>query len=175
MDFNEIAANAGPPVIFMLAVWFMTLTVRRIVEHLAPAVTRKGTWWTDVVLPTLPFALGAGFGIVMHKFPGLDKFPTWGTRALYGLVGGAMSGLLYRVVKALAKKKYGVELSMPPGAVSGATVTVTVPPSELPKIDVHYPPAPDSQVHEVHPPPPAALPKPVEEPDSQKPTDPGAA
>jgi hypothetical protein len=153
MDLNELAGQAGPPVIFMLAVWFLTLVVRRVMEHIWPRLANKGTWWSDIVLPSLPYALGVGFAVTMYKFPGLDKLPTAGTRALYGLVGGALSGLVYRIVKAVAKKKYGVELSMPPDAVAGAQVLVNVPENQLPKIEVHQAKTEDL-------------------PDSQKPTDP---
>ncbi len=163
MDLNELAGQAGPPIIFMLAVWFLTLLVRRVIEHVWPRLTNKGTWWSDIVLPCLPYALGAGFAIVMHKFPGLDGLPSWGTRALYGLVGGAMSGLVYRIVKSVAKKKYGVELSMPPGAVAGAQVLVNVPQNQLPKLDVHYPGKTENENLPVNN---------GETPDSQKPTDP---
>jgi len=164
MDLNELAGQAGPPVIFMLAVWFLTLLVRRVVEHAWPRLMNKGTWWTDIALPCLPYALGAGFAVVMYKFPGLDKLPSPGTRALYGLVGGAMSGLVYRIVKSVAKKRYGVELSMPPDAVAGAQVTVEVPKDQLPKIDVHYPSKTENEDL-----PPSNN---GELPDSQKPTDP---
>ena len=158
MDLNDIPEKLGPALIFMLAVWFLTLAVRRIIEHLWPKLVHRGTWWEDIALPTLPYALGASFAIVMHKFPGLEALPSWGTRALYGLVGGALSGLTYRIVKTIAKKKYGVELSMPPGAIAGASVVVDVPASQLPKIDVHYPGKTENE----------------NLPDSQKPTDPGS-
>lgn len=154
MDLNDVVSKGAPAFVFMLAVWFITLTVRHVMEKLFPSLTNKGTWWEDIILPTLPVALGMVMAIVMHKFPILSTLPTKGTRALYGIVGGAGSSLVYRIVKSIVKSKYGVDLSIPPGAIAGATVTVDVPKNDLPKIEAHY------QAEGEH------------LPDSQKPTDP---
>jgi len=112
----------------MLAIWFLTLGVRRVVEKSWPAVAAK-TFWKDVLLPLLPIALGAGFAVVMYKFPFLDKLPSPGTRAFYGCVAGGCSATLYRILKAVVKKTYGVELSVSPGPVAGT------PAVEVPKAD----------------------------------------
>jgi hypothetical protein len=154
MDLNDLFSKAGPALVFMLAVWFLTLLIRRVCERAFPGIAAKGTKWSDIVLPVLPLLLGTAFALVMKKFPILRDLPSTGTRAMYGFVAGAASGVVYRILKSIVKSKYGVELSIPPGAIQGAEVTITVPKSELPKIDVH-PAKPE-----------------VELPDSQKPTDP---
>lgn len=138
MDLNVIASSAGPPLVFMLAIWFLTLTVRRLVEMFLLKSAKEHTYWKNGVLPALPIALGAGFAAVMWKFPFLNTLPSMGTRAFYGCVGGGCSGVLYRIVKTIVKKQYGVEVSVYPTAIAG-TLEVKIPASELPKIDTHYP------------------------------------
>lgn len=135
MDLNVIASSAGPPIVFMLAIWFLTLGFRRVLEKTWPSITNK-TFWKEVFLPLMPPVLGAICAVVMYKFPFLDKLPSMGTRAFYGFVAGGCSGFLYRILKAVVKKTYGVELSTPPGAVAG-TVMVDIPKDQLAKIDIH--------------------------------------
>jgi hypothetical protein len=134
MDLNVIASSAGPPIVFMLAIWFFTLSVRRVVRHFFPRLDEKGTLWSELVLPILPIVLGGLFAVVMHKFPFLDKLPSWGTRAFYGCVAGGGSGVLYRVIRVVLKKKYGVHLSTPPGVVEG-TPAVEIPVDAPPAVD----------------------------------------
>jgi len=134
MDLNLIASASGPPIVFMLAIWFFTLSVRRVVEHFFPKLGGKGTLWSDLVLPILPIVLGGLFAVTMYKFPFLDKLPSWGTRAFYGCVAGGGSGVLYRVIRTILKKKYGVNLSSPPGVVDG-TPAVEIPADAPPTVD----------------------------------------
>ena len=133
MDLNLIASSAGPPIVFMLAMWFLTLAFRRVIEKTWPYVAPK-TYWKDVVLPVMPPALGAACAVAMHKFPFLDTLPSWGTRAFYGLVAGGCSGFLYRILKAVVKKTYGVNLSGHPGALE-QPAAVVIPENPVPVVE----------------------------------------
>jgi len=132
MDLNLLVSSAGPPVVFMLAIWFFTFGIRRVVEKTWPGVVTR-VMWQDVVLPMMPPLLGAFCAAVMYKFPFLDRLPTWGTRAFYGCVGGGGSGVLYRVIKALVKARYGVNLSMTPEASSGVPAVVIPKDAPIPE------------------------------------------
>jgi hypothetical protein len=49
-------------------------------------------------------------------------------------VAGGGSGVLYRVIRTILKKKYGVNLSSPPGVVDG-TPAVEIPADAPPTVD----------------------------------------
>lgn len=104
-----------PFAVFCLGVYFFTFILRRVAEA---SVKKLPTLhiWNEVVLPLLPPVFGGIAAVVMYKYPFLDKLPTWGTRAFFGVVGGGFSGLLYRAMKVLIKRQFGVDLSNPPPA-----------------------------------------------------------
>lgn len=121
--------------VFILGVFFATLVVRRIVENYLGFFAGRPQW-KKVWLPALPVIIGAVAAGVMHKYPFLDTLPTWGTRAIYGMVGGGLSSFAYKILQAIVQAKFGVKIgdSASPAALDQNIIETAPPPSPLPKI-----------------------------------------
>ena len=135
---SSLTATPGwffPLGVFMLGVFFATLLVRRFIEnYVATFATRNQ--WKKVWLPALPVLIGAVAAGVMHKYPFLDTLPTWGTRAVYGMVGGGLSSFAYKIFQAVVQAKFGVKIgdSSSPTALEQSAIETQPPPAPLPKV-----------------------------------------
>lgn len=102
-----------------LCVVIGTFFVRRIVETAipslqgakAPYASRVAAWWAEVLLPMVPVTLGVGLALGVSE---LSPEASKGVRAVYGLILGWSSSVVYKVVSQTLKAKTGVEL--PPSA-----------------------------------------------------------
>lgn len=91
-----------------LAIMAAVSMVRDVVEYLMqrsgidPA---KPLFWNEVVLPILPLLVGVAGIEVFKGFSYPEVLVTNSDRLVFGLVAGLLSGLVYRVVKALMYQK----------------------------------------------------------------------
>jgi hypothetical protein len=68
--------------------------------------------WTEVILPILPVILGVIFSYFARRYPFPDTFgASISGRIDFGLVGGLLSGLVYRVLRALLLQKVNSNVS----------------------------------------------------------------
>lgn len=95
-------------VLFSLAVtaliYFVRTTAEYVVANWKPAA-KQSKLWTDLLLPLLPVIVGPLTAVLVKTFPYPSGLTTTGSRFLFGLVAGLISGLLYRVVKSLLFSK----------------------------------------------------------------------
>jgi|HubBroStandDraft_5_1064220.scaffolds.fasta_scaffold99723_2 phosphoglycerol transferase MdoB-like AlkP superfamily enzyme len=95
-------------ILFGLAVAGVVYVVRILVEYfiqLAKRDPKTSKFWSELVLPILPVALGALAAVKFKSFPYPDGLVTRGDRIIFGLVAGLLSTLLYRIVKGLLSAK----------------------------------------------------------------------
>lgn len=152
--------------VFVLGVFFATLLVRRFVESYISILANRPQW-KKVWLPALPVFIGATAAGIMYSYPFLSTLPTWGTRAVYGMVGGGLSSFAYKVVTAVIQAKFGVRVSLTDAPeAEKSTPPVEIPHhGDMPKLHVPYPGQTENEGHSL---PDSGVPL----PDSQKPTDP---
>lgn len=108
-------------IIFSLGIVAMTTVFRTIAEYLlknVQVIAKESKLWNDLILPILPVVLGPVGAMLIKGYPYPEGIATSGAKFVFGLVAGLLSGLVYRVVKALFNQKLASVL--PPGA--------TVPP-----------------------------------------------
>lgn len=98
-------------VVFGLAVVAALFVFRRIVEYTLDIYfkvdkqSKLYKFWTELLLPTLPMLLGSGGAVLISTFPYPNDLTTVGSRFVFGLVAGLMSGLLYRIIKSTLVNK----------------------------------------------------------------------
>ena len=96
-------------VLFGLALAAITFVLRKFVEYFLdkPAVPANKTdkLWTELLLPIAPVINGGllSWGFASYPYP--EGFTSVGGRILFGIVAGLLSGLFYKVVKGMLKKK----------------------------------------------------------------------
>ena len=65
------------------------------------------SWWRELILPILPPLIGTAVVLLTGLVPsGLE---TTGAKVLFGLVGGLLSGVIYRSIKSMIKSKLSKE------------------------------------------------------------------
>lgn len=85
-------------VLFSLAIAGVTYPIRLLIEFIVPLKTVS--FWTDVVLPTLPIASGAIMAyFVSLPFP--EGITTTSAHVCWGLVAGMFSSIMFRITKAV--------------------------------------------------------------------------
>lgn len=122
----------GPHTLIFAAVcWIGTFFIRRVVEARWPwlrkaagALEGKATystptamWWNQVVLYTIPPALGAVVALLnVITLP--VSLQSTGSRVLFGVVIGFFSGYLFKIFKPLIVRIFGLKDSdLPAGSV----------------------------------------------------------
>lgn len=95
--------------LFALGIYFLTILIRRTVESIRPSV-REAKAWRDVLLPSLPVFLGVAVAAALPMYPYPEAINASATRLFYGLTVGGGSGWLYKVIKALVVKQWGVDI-----------------------------------------------------------------
>jgi hypothetical protein len=96
--------------LFALGIYFLTVLMRRTVEAARPSL-RDSKVWRDVLLPSLPVLLGLLVAAALPMYPYPEAINAQATRLFYGLTVGGGSGWLYKVIKALVVKQWGVDIS----------------------------------------------------------------
>jgi hypothetical protein len=98
-------------VLLALGVYAFCVTLRKLLEGLfRKYALATNSYWRDVLLPVLPPLAGAIWGAVNLKYPYPVGLNGRMSHALYGLVCGFFSALIYRIVKSLMVKKWGIQL-----------------------------------------------------------------
>jgi len=93
---------------FGLGISAIVFVIRKLVEYLMETYTnlsKEAKLWNDFILPVLPIALGGFLGWLIKTFPYPDGLSTNGSRIIWALGAGLLSGLLYRVVKSVLIQK----------------------------------------------------------------------
>ena len=144
-------------IFFCLGVAALTFIIRRVIEFIIianPAVpaTKNSKFWTEFFLPLFPILIGP----IVNYFVKLSSAPfdKAGGRVFYGLVGGFLSGFVYRMVKSFLIKSSGPDSSpsFPPFPPMPTTATVVVPTgSPSVNISVNQDNNKDPQVGEIDP------------------------
>lgn len=102
-------------IVLCIVIALAVLLTRRIVEGIAKVVRKalpdkwEPFWielWRENVLPYLPVGMGAFLGWQIDSYPYPGEFgESLSGRVLLGIVAGLASGLVYRHVKGLAKRR----------------------------------------------------------------------
>lgn len=103
--------------LFCLAVFGITSVIRKVVEYLLANnkfVAKESKVWRDLILPILPAIVGVVFALVAKAYPYPVNMAATSARAAWGLAGGLLSGLGYRVVNSFVT---AFIVSKIPGAV----------------------------------------------------------
>lgn len=138
LELSELPHWFLPLVMFCLGVFFLTLIFRRVVENYFGKFAERNQW-KNVWLPSMPAIFGGVAAGVMSKYPFLSTLPTWGTRFLYGCVGGGLCSFGYKVVKAVIVARLGVKVAesdAPPPPEREITTLPVPAPSEPAHKDV---------------------------------------
>ena len=88
-------------ILFCLLVSGITLVIRRVVEYFlanSKVIAKESKLWRDLLLPILPIFVGVIFALIAKKYPYPVEILSASGRAAWGLSGGLLSGLSYRVV-----------------------------------------------------------------------------
>ncbi len=98
-------------IVFGLAVAAALFVFRRFIEFFLNTYfkldkeSKTYKLWSDLILPILPMILGSGGALLISTFPYPNDLTTTGSRFVFGLVAGLMSGLFYRIIKSLVASK----------------------------------------------------------------------
>lgn len=119
MSANIEAIFSATTILFSLVIWALTLTLRRIVDGLLKLKKwEEASVWRDIILPTLPIAIGVLLALLLTDLPHPEGWESRGARVLYGLVCGFFSGNVYRIVQGMGAKWSGSlsssDVSSPP-------------------------------------------------------------
>lgn len=116
MNFGIEQLATYQTLVFCIGVYAILFILRKVLE----GVFRKQDlanryYWREVLLPVLPSLIGMGMGIGMKFFPFPEGFTHWGQRALYGLVCGFASALVYKIAISIVRKQWPGTLPSIPG------------------------------------------------------------
>jgi len=98
-------------IVFGLAVAAALFVFRKIVEYFLNIYfkldkqSKLYKFWTELLLPVLPMLLGSTGALAISSFPYPNDLSTTGSRFVFGLVAGLMSGLFYRIIKSIVSNK----------------------------------------------------------------------
>lgn len=100
-------------VVFALAIAALLFVIRKVIEfslqNWFKISAKNKKVWHDLILPILPVLLGGLCGFLFKTYPYPNQLSSAGSRVIFGLVAGLMSGLLYRVIKSLLFSKITLE------------------------------------------------------------------
>jgi energy-converting hydrogenase Eha subunit A len=93
-----------PTFMFTLGLGILVVALRRLVERVSERVA-DASWWTSLILPSLPVILGGIIAMVATMYPFPEIFAKAASaRFFYGIVCGFFSSKVYRIGRALLKK-----------------------------------------------------------------------
>jgi hypothetical protein len=102
-------------VLFGLGVYTFSVTLRKLLEGLFNKFDlAHNYYWRSVLLPVLPPLIGVVWGALPTKYPYPEVLSGRMGHAVFGLVCGFFSSLIYRVVKSLMVKKWGIQIEEAP-------------------------------------------------------------
>lgn len=138
MDNVLLALFTWQFVLFCLAVFGITLIIRRIAEYALvnnKFIAKESKLWRDLILPTLPIIVGIIFAVIAKKYPYPVDMTATSARVSWGLAGGLLSGLGYRVVNSFVVSFITAKIpnalindpNILPDPVSSVVTTIPVP------------------------------------------------
>jgi hypothetical protein len=96
-------------ILFGTAIAAVVFVFRKMVEFFLNLKVTPGTWpwkaWRELVLPVVPVFIGVTGSLLFTNFPYPEGLASGGGRAIFGLVAGLLSGLIYRVIKGMLLSK----------------------------------------------------------------------
>ncbi len=101
MDGVLLALFTWQFILFCLAVFGLTFLFRKIGEYLFANVgflTKESKIWRDLILPVLPIVVGIVFALIAKSYPYPIDMHASSARMAWGLSGGLLSGLGYRII-----------------------------------------------------------------------------
>lgn len=138
MDNVLLALFTWQFILFCLATFGITVIIRRIAEYLLANnkyFAKESKLWRDLLLPLLPIGIGIIFAVIAKAYPYPVDMHATSARVAWGLAGGLLSGLGYRVVNSfvtafILSKIPNASISDPnilPDPVSSVITTIPVP------------------------------------------------
>lgn len=91
--------------LFSLSVVTVTYVVRKIVEYIGGPTMFKNKFWNELFLPIAPIVNGGFIAWLIPMYPYPEDIKSVGTKILFGLVAGFLSGTTYKIFKGLLKQK----------------------------------------------------------------------
>ena len=85
--------------LFCLAISALTYVIRLIVEYcfsVKNIVPKDNHAWNELILPILPIVLGCVSALLAKKYPFPDQITSYSGRAVFGLVAGSFSTIVWR-------------------------------------------------------------------------------
>jgi hypothetical protein len=101
MDNVLLALFSWQFLLFCLMTFGITFVIRKIVEYFMAnnkIVAKESKLWRDLILPLLPIFVGVATAVIAKQFPYPVDMHSTSARVAWGLSGGLLSGLGYRVV-----------------------------------------------------------------------------
>lgn len=99
-----------PTLLLSIGIYVVVRVIRRLVEGgLSRYRVKANFYWREVAVPILPIVVGALWGAVHANFPYPEGLNGRGSHALYGIVCGFFSGLVYRIITSFVGKKWPTE------------------------------------------------------------------
>jgi len=90
--------------LFSLCVVVITYIIRTVLEYKSDKL-KDLKFWNKLVLPLMPIAAGIILAIIIKDYPYSESIKSLPGRIMFGSVSGLLSGLLWRLVKALINSK----------------------------------------------------------------------
>lgn len=93
-------------IVFSLAIAAIIFVIRTAVEFfIKNTKSTAKKIWQDLLLPILPVFVGGLSAFLIKSYPYPNDLTANGSRVVFGVVAGLLSGLLYRVIKSLVSQK----------------------------------------------------------------------
>ena len=95
-------------ILFCLALSACTYVITIIVNYCFSVkgyVAKKINWWSNLVLPILPVVLGCIGALLAKQYPYPSDIHSGSGRFAFGLCAGLLSGLVWRLAKAMLNAK----------------------------------------------------------------------
>lgn len=136
--------------LFCCGVAIVVFVFRTLLENFVPSVL-KSTKYDRVFLPLFPPAVGVVIAFFATSYAYPNGMNTLSDRIIFGLVSGAFSSLVYRVVKGAFTQKILAEITQ-------VTTTTTQYPQPYPPPPYLPPPGPPCPPDPTQPPVPVDVP-----------------
>jgi hypothetical protein len=95
--------------LFCLSITAFTHVTRLLADYAITNITKveakTNHFWTEVILPILPVLLGSSVAMIIVQYPYPEGIVSLGGRFVFGLAAGLLSGLIWRIIKAMLNKK----------------------------------------------------------------------
>lgn len=95
-------------VAFCLAIFALVWIFRKGVELTFPKIINI-IYWRELIIPSAPLILGGVGAALLSKYPYPETFgASAGSRAVFGICAGFISGWVYQIIKKIFLDKLGV-------------------------------------------------------------------